>query len=366
MRRDEQLGIQNTSVRVDSDTVTPANGGSFSGNERDKLFLSEGASSFRDVSGVSGLDHPGDGRTSSFLDLDRDGWMDMALASANAPLLQVFRNRVGSLQESANRFVAIRLVGGNDGSTPRPGLTARDGIGTRVVVSLGDRRLTRTKLCGTGFASQNTGMILVGLGKQGAADRIEFHWPGGTRSVLEDVPAGSLVTALEKGASGEPAFELEPYAWNSDASSADGRPKEPMALTGTQPLDLPRVADDAPSKLRMYTTMATWCASCRRELPYLTRLREAIDSRSLSMYAVPVDPEDGEEKLADYWKRFEPAYGRLEGLDATGLSALTARFQKELGHDGLPSTMVLNEAGDILLVRAGIPTLSEIQKLLPD
>src|SRR6185503_298622 len=91
-------------------------GASLSGYERDKLFLSDHAARFVDASGVSGLDDPSDGRAAGLLDYDRDGFVDVALVSSNAPMLKLFRNQIGCHPASGaprGGVVALRLVGGN-------------------------------------------------------------------------------------------------------------------------------------------------------------------------------------------------------------------------------------------------------------
>ena len=52
-------------------------GWSFSGFERDKLFLNRGDGSYLDLSGVSGADSVTDGRGVAFGDFDNDGWEDL-------------------------------------------------------------------------------------------------------------------------------------------------------------------------------------------------------------------------------------------------------------------------------------------------
>ena len=85
---------------------------SFSGKERNKLFLSQQAEQFLDLSALSGLDSPADGRVLSLCDFDRDGWQDMIVANANAPLLNIYRNDIGgsALQPAQNgRMIALRF-----------------------------------------------------------------------------------------------------------------------------------------------------------------------------------------------------------------------------------------------------------------
>ena len=107
-----------------------AQGASFSGAERNHLFLNRGDGSFTELSGVSGVDHPGDGRAFAVLDFDRDGWLDFAVVNANTPRFQLFRNRIGDLPGGGpSSMVALRLVGGNATAESDPEWSNRDGYG---------------------------------------------------------------------------------------------------------------------------------------------------------------------------------------------------------------------------------------------
>ena len=52
-------------------------GRSFSGNERNCCFLNIGNGTFADISGISGLNYPDDGRGISTTDWDNDGDLDL-------------------------------------------------------------------------------------------------------------------------------------------------------------------------------------------------------------------------------------------------------------------------------------------------
>ena len=65
---------------------------SLHGNERNRYFANCGGSSFVDISGLSGLDNPADGRGFAVIDYDRDGWQDVALVNANEPLFSLYHN----------------------------------------------------------------------------------------------------------------------------------------------------------------------------------------------------------------------------------------------------------------------------------
>ena len=56
-------------------------GFSFSGYERNHLFVNQDGKAFVDLSGVSGLDAVGDSRSFAVLDYNRDGWPDIGLVN---------------------------------------------------------------------------------------------------------------------------------------------------------------------------------------------------------------------------------------------------------------------------------------------
>ncbi len=95
------------------------------------LFPQHGSSTsaggrFANISAVSGLDFPDDGRAVALVDWDHDGDLDMWLSNRNAPRLRLMRNDT----PTGNHYLALRLVG--NGTT-----TNRDAIGARVEVVLG-------------------------------------------------------------------------------------------------------------------------------------------------------------------------------------------------------------------------------------
>ena len=98
-------------------------GSSFSGRERNCVFLNTGDRRFADVSAVTQLDFQDDGRAVGLTDWDHDGDMDMWLANRTAPRLRLIRNDLAN----ASRHLALHLVGRT---------CNRDAIGARVEVYL--------------------------------------------------------------------------------------------------------------------------------------------------------------------------------------------------------------------------------------
>ena len=143
---------------------------SFSGNERNHLFFGLEGKQFEDVSGLSGLDHPGDSRAFAIFDYDHDGWQDFVVVGANSPLVLLYRNQLGdhSISESApNRMIGLRFVGSNQSPTPSDGRSNRDGVGTKVELNLGQMKLVREHRAGEGRAAQNNSTMIVGIGLPG-------------------------------------------------------------------------------------------------------------------------------------------------------------------------------------------------------
>jgi hypothetical protein len=183
---------------------------SFSGNEANRFFLNLGGKQFVDLTGISGLGHRGDGRTLAIWDFDRDGWSDIATINANAPQLLLYHNGIGNLQSAGrHKVIAIEFRGGNQSAAPTSELSNRDGYGAKVTLEIGGRRIVREHQCGEGVFAQNSARMLIGIGDNEAAGKLVVRWPSGKRTELQEVRAGTLVTAYEN--STGLAFSQAPY-----------------------------------------------------------------------------------------------------------------------------------------------------------
>ena len=177
-------------------------GHSFSGRERNCCFLNTGQSRFADISSVSGLDLPDDGRGVAVVDWDRDGDLDLWTANRSGPQLRFLRNQLrGShnpnadlvgvqqektpVREGVNHFIAVKLAGTN---------CNRDAIGARVELYLPSKtKHIKTLHAGDGFLSQSTKWLHFGLGQESRIERIVVRWPGGGVSWT----AGELLVSLD-------------------------------------------------------------------------------------------------------------------------------------------------------------------------
>ena len=155
-------------------------GRSFSGNERNCFFINLGNGKFTDISGLSGLDFPDDGRAISVTDWDNDGDLDLWITNRNAPRLRLMRNDT----KEDNPFISILLKG--NGETVN-----KDAIGARIEIINGKNsekfKQIQTLRAGQGFLSQSSKWIQFALNETIKSINIKISWPDGTVSKIEDV-----------------------------------------------------------------------------------------------------------------------------------------------------------------------------------
>src|SRR5690606_37063063 len=140
--------------------------------QRNVFLRNDGSGAFDEVSGVVGLDLEQDGRAFAALDVDGDGDPDLAvMAARQTPHLRLFLNHT----VPRGRALAIRLTGTRSN---------RDAIGARVIVETDRVRRTKVLMAGSGFLSQHSKELLVGLGDSTRVDRLTVVWPSGERQVF--------------------------------------------------------------------------------------------------------------------------------------------------------------------------------------
>jgi hypothetical protein len=174
---------------------------SLSGYQRNRFFRNGGAV-FREEAARHGLDSTRDGRGIAVADFDRDGRQDLFVANADA-LPALYHNRV----PSAGEWVAFQLEGRRSN---------RDGIGARLWLTIGGRRLLRFVDGGNGFAGQSSRRVHFGLGAASTVERLEVAWPSGARQSFSGFAAGRAYRIVE----GEP--ELQPLSKERDQVGRKG------------------------------------------------------------------------------------------------------------------------------------------------
>jgi hypothetical protein len=119
-------------------------------------------------------------RGAAYGDFDRDGDLDILIASNNGPAM-LYRNDGGN----RNHWLRVRLVGTKSN---------RDGIG--AVVHVGPQ--SQTVHSGSSYCSSSDLALTFGLGADAAPVTVEIAWPSGTRQKVANVKPDQHLTITEQ------------------------------------------------------------------------------------------------------------------------------------------------------------------------
>ena len=310
-------------LRNDQDRLMFGEGFSFSGYERDPLYMNTGAKKFVDISGVSGIDSITDGRGGVFADFDNDGDTDVFMTVIQGQSHHLFRNNVG--QENNYLRVVVEGAKGESGG--------RDAFGAVVRVKTSAGTLTKIKSGGSGFISQHDPRLLFGLGRDAQAASVEVTWPGNKVERFEgEFRAGSTVL-LRRGAGHAEGLKLT-AARLPDPLTRDQMFARGLKLTVGQPLPelLVKTPEGQTVQLRqrlqpgrqmLINVWATWCLPCRKEMPELEKLRPGLAANKIDLVGLNVD-SDPQADVRGFLKEFRVGYpiylggvGSIERLYAT-------------------------------------------------
>lgn len=318
-----------------------SDGRSFSGNERNKLFLSRGDETFLDVSALSATDTPADGRAVLAADFDDDGDVDLFVHNLQRERHNLFRNDFAS-----GGFLKLRLVG----KSGNP-----EGVGATVVVRGPHGPVAQVLSRGDGFSSCQVPELIFGLGKAKAAE-VSVHWPGGATESFGSLAAGSRALLVE-GTGAARAFDARPARLPDplplglqvgigqripDFRALDASGKEvvvsPRALAGGK---------------RLYLNFwASYCGPCVAELPLLQQLDEADEQVVIAVSAdAPADRERAHALFTKRGAKFGAYYlGATEdAADEVG----TVADLVDLLRLPIPTTLVLSPEGELLEIIRG-------------
>jgi hypothetical protein len=366
VRSDENFktvrGVENS--LGDFGAESPKN--SFSGGERDNLFLSDRGEQFYDIAGLAGLDDPGDGRTSSQLDFDRDGWTDLVVASATVPTLKLYRNRIGEElygESKGARMVAIRLQGGNQAAAADRTWSPRDGWGAILKISYTvdgkPVELLREYRCGDGRAAQNSKTLLVGVGAATSVD-IAVRWPSGKTQRYAGVRPGALVTGFEN-PEHNPQERGRDHSLENYLLEATDASRDPLATRSKIELSLP--GGDVVPQLHVVTAMSTHCPSCKKAQPQVKMLREAF-ANEVGVWGVPIDLEENADVLDEYVAKYQPFYDVLITLPMSERLLVKEHITRTFLDEVTPASIITDAEGNVLHTMQGVPTISDVKRFL--
>ena len=160
----------NQAIISDAANWPPLNGRSLSGYQQKRVWISDGAGSFREVSQIVGVTDVHDGRSVAMADFRNRGVLDVVVANQNGPALLYF-NTV----DPANRWIELELKGR---------ASNRSAIGAHVTAFWNGQRQSQEVSGGSGFCAQNQRRLHFGFGKAERIDKIEIRWPSGKFQTL--------------------------------------------------------------------------------------------------------------------------------------------------------------------------------------
>jgi Flp pilus assembly protein TadD len=199
--------------------------GSIASGQRNVFLRNDGRGGYDEISGTVGLDLDQDGRSFAVLDIDSDGDPDLvAMAARQAPQLRVFRNDF----ETRSASIVVRLRGTESN---------RDAIGARVTVETDRIQKTRILQCGSGFLSQHSKELVIGLGASERLVKLTVSWPSGGTQVFTDVPLNARVRIVEGGGIETDAFK--PRSTGTISASAPAPSSAPRTTWMYEPFPAP-------------------------------------------------------------------------------------------------------------------------------
>jgi len=329
----------------------------WSGYERNVLYLNNGDGTFSDASGVAGLDFPEDSRTFALADFDGDGRLEMVLKSRSGPQLRYLKNVMPGLPPS----IAIRLQGRK--SNP-------DAIGARVTIETELGKQTRFVQAGSGFLAQHTKVLHFGLGKTTGPIHATVRWPNGATQRFEDLPANHRISIVEgSGEARKAAFQPHSAPTVAEATGVATTPIElpidvetwllvpiaapELSASGSQEGAGLLAAQRGKNVLLSFgsSKMPDW----QKQLVSLRELKDRATNAALQVIAVDADGipmQDGADAAGASAESAFPAV--TASADTVGVyNLLYGRLFDRHRNMALPTAFLLDSRGDIVKIYQG-------------
>ncbi len=324
-------------LRTDQNRLIFDQGFSFSGYERNDLYMNLGGKKVLDISGISGADSILDGRAVVFADFDNDGDYDMLLTTLQGPSNLLYRNNVG--QE--NNWVRVILEGGRD--------VGRDAYGSLVRLKTSAGTLTKVKSGGEGYLSQHDPRLLFGLGQDTVARSVEVTWPNGKVENFGDAKAGSTLLLREgagraqelqlaKTGLPDPLTRVQMLARNLKIEV--GKPFPDLKIKTLNATSTSLRKQLKPGHRTVINIWASWCAPCKTEMPELEKLRTQLAAHGVDLIGLNVDV-DPQAKVALFLDKTKVSYPVYLG----GVTAVDELFKSD--ELSVPLSVVLDEKGNV-------------------
>ncbi|HEY0074143.1 MAG TPA: CRTAC1 family protein [Abditibacteriaceae bacterium] len=173
----------NTAIIRDAKNWPPMGTNSLSGYQSKRVWINDGAASFREVAQNVGVKDKFDGRAVAVADLWNRGTLDIIVANQKGPLL-IYKN---SVQPDFN-WVQLELRGAKSN---------RSAIGAQVTLYWDGKKQTQILSGGEGFCSQNMRRLHFGLGKDTQPEKAIVRWPSGAVQTVTNLKMNEINTITE-------------------------------------------------------------------------------------------------------------------------------------------------------------------------
>ncbi|MBI2926271.1 MAG: ASPIC/UnbV domain-containing protein [Verrucomicrobia bacterium] len=337
-------------------------GQSWSGHERNCVFLNTRGPRFANLSAASGLDFYDDGRALALVDWDHDGDLDLWLANRTGPRLRLMRNQTAETA-TQHQFVAFKLEGAT---------CNRDAVGARVEVLVkGQPKLIQTLYAGDAFVSQSSKWLHFGLGRDAQIEAVTVRWPGGQAEAFSQIRPARFYL-LKQGAGVASAWQPpqrtvkltpstpEPPKPTDTARVLLSDPYPMPVLTFKELTDTPALQKTTPTGPLLINLWASWCQPCVGELKAFAAQERLLRENGVSILALSVDglgeakattPADARRLLASLKFPFPVGQATAEWLEK--IEILGDRlFERRLALV-VPTSFLLDRNGDLGVIYRG-------------
>ena len=337
----------------------------WSGYERNVLYVNNGDGTFSDVSGAAEVDFLEDSRTFALADFDHDGRVEMVLKNRNGPQLRYLKNVMPQLPAA----IAFRLTGTKSN---------RDAIGAVVTIETESGIQQRFVQAGSGFLAQHSKELFFGLGQAKGNINATIRWPSGLVQSLQDLPASHRIWVEE----GSPDVRKEAFVARANGvaakSSSSTRVVEQLPTQVQTWLLIPIAAPNLPLEkdpgsgktlaglrgkpLLLYFVSAN-LPGWQNQLKELQHLCDARTKAEVQLVVVNVnEPANaGETQPANvaHWP-FSIVDASMDTIAVYNL--LYGRLFDRHRDMGLPTAFLLDSLGDICKVYQGLVPVKQIRE----